>query len=118
MLFSCFLYPAVGSSYTQLLGSIVPNRWVDSYPTAGYERTYSLGMINIATIIRRTCPKALNRECSLHSLPLLGRVGVGLLGLLEIADLEPGDAAVVTHGDAATAEAQAARAVATQWVST
>ena len=45
MPFSCFLYPAVGSSYTQLLGSIVPNRWVDSYPAAGYERTYSLGTI-------------------------------------------------------------------------
>ena len=50
MLSSCFLYPAVGSSYTQLLGSIVPNRWVDSYPAAGYERTYSLGIINVATI--------------------------------------------------------------------
>ena len=69
MLFSCFLYPAVGSSYTQLLGSIIPNGWVDSYPAAGYERTCSLGTINIATTIRRTCPKALNRECSLHSLP-------------------------------------------------
>ena len=37
MSFSCILYPAVGSSYTQLLGSIVP------YPFAGYDRTSSLG---------------------------------------------------------------------------
>ena len=69
MLFSCFLYPAVGSSYTQQLGSIIPSGWVDSYPAAGYERTYSLGTINIATIIRCTSPKALNRECPLYSLP-------------------------------------------------
>ena len=45
MPFFMFLYPAVGSSYTQLLGSIVPSGWVDSYPAAGYERTYSLGTI-------------------------------------------------------------------------
>ena len=69
MPFSCFLYPAVGSSYTQLLGSIIPSGWVDSYPAAGYDRTYSLGTINIAIIIRRTSPKALNRECTLYSLP-------------------------------------------------
>ena len=88
MLFSCFLYPAVGSSYTQLLGSIVPNRWVDSYPAAGYERTYSLGIINVATIAQHPIPKALNREHFQHSLPLTslrsvtvgsGRFGVGLL---------------------------------------
>ena len=128
MPFSCFLYPAVGSSYTQLLGSIVPNRWVDSYPAAGYERTYSLGTINIATIIRRTCPKALNRECSLHSLPFTslrsvtvgsGRFGVGLLGLLKPADRVPIAAFGAGHADAATGEAQAVRvAVAGQWVST
>ena len=47
MPFSCFLYPAVGSSYTQLLGSIIPNCWVDSYPAAGYKRTYSLGTIRV-----------------------------------------------------------------------
>ena len=128
MPFSCFLYPAVGSSYTQLLGSIVPSGWVDSYPAAGYERTYSLGTINIATIIRRTCPKALNRECSLHSLPFislrsvtvgLGRVGVELLGLLEPAvDPVPVPAAVAAHADVATAEDQAVRHVAVPWDST
>ena len=121
MPFSCFLYPAVGSSYTQLLGSIVPNGWVDSYPAAGYERTYSLGTINIATIIRRTCPKALNRECSLHSLPFTslrsvtvgsGRFGVGLLGLLEPVDPEPVEAGVAVHGDGAIAEVQVVRGVA------
>ena len=120
MPFSCFLYPAVGSSYTQLLGSIIPSGWVESYPAAGYERTYSLGTINIATIIRCTCPKALNRECSLHSLPFTslrsvtvgsGRFGVGLLGLLEIADPVPGEAAVGVNVDVATAEAQVERSV-------
>ena len=127
MPFSCFLYPAVGSSYTQLLGSIVPSGWVDSYPAAGYERTCSLGTINIATIIRRTCPKALNRECSLHSLPFTslrsvtvgsGRVGMGLLGLLEIADPVPAEAVVVVHADAATEEVQGVRVAAVPWVST
>ena len=127
MPFSCFLYPAVGSSYTQLLGSIIPSGWVDSYPAAGYERTYSLGTINIATIIRRTSPKALNRECSLHSLPFTslrsvtvgsGRFGVGLLGLLEPADPEPVLAGVVAHADAATVEAQVVRADVVLWVST
>ena len=127
MPFSCFLYPAVGSSYTQLLGSIVPSGWVDSYPAAGYERTYSLGTINIATIIRRTCPKALNRECSLHSLPFTslrsvtvgsGRFGVGLLGLLKPAvDPVPSEAAVGVNVDVATAEAQVERAV-VPWLST
>ena len=121
MSFSCFLYPAVGSSYTQLLGSIVPNRWVDSYPAAGYERTCSLGTINIATTIRRTCPKALNRECSLHSLPFTslrsvtigsGRVGVELLGLLKTADSVPVAAVVVAHPDVIKIEVQAVRAVA------
>ena len=43
MSFSCILYPAVGSSCTQLLGSIVPIRWVVPYPFAGYGRTSSLG---------------------------------------------------------------------------
>ena len=47
MPFSCFLYPAVGSSCTQLLGSIVPSGWVAPYPAAGYERTYSLGTIRV-----------------------------------------------------------------------
>ena len=128
MPFSCFLYPAVGSSYTQLLGSIVPSGWVDSYPAAGYERTYSLGTINLVTIIRRTSPKALNRECSLHSLPFTslrsvtvgsGRFGVGLLGLLEIADPAPVAADVAVHDDSATAvEVQVERVAAVRWVST
>ena len=51
MSFSCILYPAVGSSCTQLLGSIVPIRWVApipirwvrSYFFAGYNSTHSLG---------------------------------------------------------------------------
>ena len=128
MLFSCFLYPAVGSSYTQLLGSIVPSSWVDSYPAAGYERTYSLGTINIATIIRRTSPKALNRECSLHSLPFTslrsvtvgsGRVGVGLLGLLETASPVPVvTAEVAAHFDEAIAEEQVVREDVVRWAST
>ena len=52
MSFSCILYPAVGSSCTQLLGSIVPCplgrplpiRWVRSYFFAGYDWTCSLGI--------------------------------------------------------------------------
>ena len=105
MPFSCFLYPAVGSSYTQLLGSIIPSGWVDSYPAAGYERTYSLGIINVATIAQHAIPEALNSECSLHSLPFTslrsvtvgsGWVGVGLLGLLEPAvDSVPAEADLV-----------------------
>ena len=51
MSFSCILYPAVGSSCTQLLGSVVPCplgrllpiRWVRSYFFAGYNSTHSLG---------------------------------------------------------------------------
>ena len=51
MSFSCILYPAVGSSCTQLLGSIVPCplgrllpiRWVRLYFFAGYNSTHSLG---------------------------------------------------------------------------
>ena len=127
MPFSCFLYPAVGSSYTQLLGSIVPSGWVNSYPAAGYERTYSLGTINISTIIRCTCPKALNRECSLHSLPFTslrsvtvgsGRFEVGLLGLLEPADPVPEVAVDAGHVDIVTGEGQVARAAAVPWGST
>ena len=105
----------------------IPSSWVVLYPAAGYERTYSLGTINIATIIRRTCPKALNRECSLHSLPFTslrsvtvgsGRFGVGLLGLLKPAvDPVPSEAAVGVNVDVATAEAQVERAV-VPWLST
>ena len=56
MSFSCILYPAVGSSCTQLLGSIVPCplgsppthslgtivllRWVQLYPFAGYQTSH------------------------------------------------------------------------------
>lgn len=47
MSFLCILYPAVGSSCTQLLGSIVPIRWVDPYPFAGYDCTSSLGVIRV-----------------------------------------------------------------------
>ena len=51
MSFSCILYPAVGSSCIQLLGSVVPCplgrllpiRWVRSYFFAGYNSTHSLG---------------------------------------------------------------------------
>ena len=51
MSFSCILYPAVGSSCTQLQGTIVPCplgsplpiRWVRSYFFAGYNSTHSLG---------------------------------------------------------------------------
>ena len=52
MSFSCILCPAVGSSCTQLLGSIVPCplgspplpiRWVRSNFFAGYNSTHSLG---------------------------------------------------------------------------
>ena len=127
MPFSCFLYPAVGSSYTQLLGSIVPNRWVDSYPAAGYERTYSLGIINVATIVQHAIPKALNSERFLHSLPFTslrsvtvgsGRVGVGLLGLLKPADSAPEVAVIVTHLDVITAEPQGVRGIAAPRAST
>ena len=83
----------------------IPSGWVDSYPAAGYERTYSLGIINVATIAQHAIPEALNSECSLHSLPFTslrsvtvgsGRVGVGLLGLLEPAvDSVPAEADLV-----------------------
>ena len=72
--------------------------------------------------MRRTCPKALNRECSLHSLPFTslrsvtvgsGKFGVGLLGLLEPADPVPVvAAAVAAHADVATVEVQVVRVVA------
>ena len=128
MPFSCFLYPAVGSSYTQLLGSIIPSGWVDSYPAAGYERTCSLGIINVATIVQQAIPKALNSECSLHSLPFTslrsvtvgsGRVGMGLLGLLKPADSVPVvTAEVAAHFDEAIAEEQVVREDVVRWAST
>ena len=40
MSFSCILYPAVGSSCTQLLGTIVLLRWVQLYPFVGYKTVY------------------------------------------------------------------------------
>ena len=93
MSFSYVLYPAVGSSCTQLLGSIVPCplgspptyslgtivllRWVQLYPTAGYKTDYEQSQ-----------------------------------GLLEPADPEPGVAVAVTQADVTTAEGQAVRIVA------
>ena len=49
---------------------------------------------------------------------LSGRVGVGLLGLLEPADPEPAVAVAVEHEDATTAEAQVVRTAAVPWGST
>ena len=48
----------------------------------------------------------------------LGRVGVGLLGLLEPVDPEPGGAVEVVHVDHTSAEVQAVRGPAVLWVST
>ena len=50
--------------------------------------------------------------------PLLGKVGVGLLGLLESADPVPVVADVGVHVDAATGEMQSVRAVDVPWGST
>ena len=47
-----------------------------------------------------------------------GRVGVGLLELLEPADPEPEGAAIVEHADPATIEEQVVRAVTGPWGST
>ena len=49
-----------------------------------------------------------------------GRFGVGLLGLLEPADSEPGVAVVFEHADVVSSEEQAVRAAggAAPWVST
>ena len=93
------LYPAVGSSCTQLLGSIVPCplgrpptyslgtivllRWVQLYPFAGYKTDHEQAQ-----------------------------------GLLEPADTEPDEAVGVGHVDVTTEEVQAVRGVADQWVST
>ena len=92
MSFSCILYPAVGSSCTQLLGSIVPCplgsplpiRWVRLYLFAGYNSTHSLGT-------KQTTKQS-------H-------------GLLEPVDPQPGVTAAVAHADAATVEVQAVRGV-------
>ena len=100
MSFSCILYPAVGSSCTQLLGSIVPCplgsppthslgtivllRWVQLYPFAGYKTDYEQAR-----------------------------------GLLEPADPEPVEAEVAVHVDVvATEEVQAVRLETAQWAST
>ena len=93
MSFSCILYPAVGSSCTQLLGSIVPCllgrppthslgtivllRWVQLYPFAGYKTDYKQ-----------------------------------LQGLLEPVYPEPVIAVLVAHLDGTIAEVQVARVVA------
>ena len=50
--------------------------------------------------------------------PLLGRVGVGLLELLEPADPEPRVAVDAAHVDAGTVEVQGVRETAGPWVST
>ena len=85
MSFSCILYPAVGSSCTQLLGSIVPCplgrplpiRWVQLYPFVGYKTDHEQAQ-----------------------------------GLLECwLDPVPDAAAVGEHVDATTAESQAVRDV-------
>ena len=47
-----------------------------------------------------------------------GWVGVGLLGLLEPVDPEPGGAVEVVHVDHTSAEVQAVRGPAVLWVST
>ena len=47
-----------------------------------------------------------------------GRFGVGLLGLLEPVDPEPGGAVEVVHVDHTSAEVQAVRGPAVLWVST
>ena len=64
--------------YTQRLGRLVlscwvasyPARWVDPYPFAGYERTYSLGTIGL---IRWVQNKQLEspHEYSEHVVPLI-----------------------------------------------
>ena len=93
MSFSCILYPAVGSSCTQLLGSVVPCplgsppthslgtivllRWVQLYPFVGYKIVYEQSR-----------------------------------GLLKRLYPEPEGAAAVVHTDATTEEVQAVRVVA------
>ena len=102
MSFFMFLYPAVGSSCTQLLGSIVPCplgrppthslgtivllRWVQLYPFAGYKTDHeqSQGLL----------------KCWLDPEPVAAVVEA------------------VAHADVTTVEAQAARVVVVQWVST
>ena len=106
MSFSCILYPAVGSSCTQLLGSIVPCplgrppthslgtivllRWVQLYPFAGYKTDHEQAQ-----------------------------------GLLETVDPVPAVAVaaaehtdVATEATEATEEEQAVRAACALWVST
>ena len=93
MSFSCILYPAVGSSCTQLLGSVVPCplgrppthslgtivllRWVQLYPFAGYKTDHEQAQ-----------------------------------GLLKSADPEPVVAGGGVHEDVTTEEAQVVRVVA------
>ena len=56
--------------------------------------------------------------CPLGTPSLQERVGVGLLGLLEPADTDPGEAVAVDHVDFTTEEVQGVRAVDAEWVST
>ena len=100
MSFSCILYPAVGSSCTQLLGSIVPCplgrppthslgtivllRWVQLYPFAGYKTDYE----QTQELLKRRL------------------------------DPESEVAVVVVHADVTTDEVQVVRVVAVPWVST
>ena len=99
MSFSCILYPAVGSSCTQLLGSIVPCplgsppthslgtivllRWVQLYPFVGYKTDHEQAR-----------------------------------GLLKCLRPVPVAAEVVVHDDVTTEEVQEVRVVAVPWVST
>ena len=99
MSFSCILYPAVGSSCTQLLGSIVPCplgsppthslgtivllRWVQLYPFVGYKTDHE----QVRGLLKRLRPV-------------------------------PVAAVVVAHVDVTTAEAQVVRVATVPWVST
>ena len=62
MSFSCILYPAVGSSCIQLLGSIVLLRWVQLYPFVGYKTVYE----QAKGLLKRLCPEPVVAVVAVH----------------------------------------------------
>ena len=92
MSFSCILYPAVGSSCTQLLGSIVPC-------PLGSPPTHSLGTIELLRWVQLYPFVGYKADCEQEQGLLKRRL-----------DSKPDEAKVVAdHGDVTTVENQAVR---------
>ena len=70
MSFSYVLYPAVGSSCTQLLGSIVLLRWVQLYPFVGYKTDHEQAQ----GLLKRLCPVTVEAVAVAHGDVTFGEV--------------------------------------------